>query len=247
MRIGGFVKFTGEEYTPQKLLEHEEMGYCPTKEDLEEYAKKHSEFFVYEEPLLLSTDRKIMYGFSAEDLEELIIPDEVEVYDNICIHSEEEERSYGVTIGCGLRKIVDTYECFGYHVTSFNVYNNPYFSDVDGILYDNSEQVLIAYPTDRYTDHGALMGEEAFIQLPDTTKKICAYAFHMILLPMALIIPDSVEIIEKGAFYEMYDKGLWMNEESVKEQCIILPERFRDVIDATWKEDDYIRPNIMYY
>lgn len=64
---------------------------------------------------------------------------------------------------------------------------------------------------------------------------------------MALIIPDSVEIIEKGGFYEMYDKGLWMNEESVKERCIILPERFRDVIDATWKEDDYIRPNIMYY
>jgi hypothetical protein len=80
-----------------------------------------------------------------------------------------------------------------------------------------------------------------------TIKKICANAFAMMLLPVTLVIPDSVEIIEKGAFYEYYDKGLHMSKNSVKARSIILPERFRGVIDATWKADSYDRPSIRYY
>jgi hypothetical protein len=64
---------------------------------------------------------------------------------------------------------------------------------------------------------------------------------------MTLVIPDSVEVIEKGAFHEIYDKGFYMTKREVKERCIILPERFRNVIDATWQEDSYNRPSIMYY
>ena len=230
--------------------DHKEMLYCPAKEDLEKYAASHADLFLYEEPFLLSRDRKILYGYSAEDLQELVIPDEVEIYDNICCHSEVEENEYYVEIGAGLKQIVDTYECFGYHNTGFSIKSgNPYFSDVQDMIYDKDEKTLVCYPSGKTTefDEWERDMEKGYIQLPMSTVKIARNAFCMLLLPMTLVIPDSVEIIEPGAFCEMFDKGLCMKKRDVKARRIILPERFKEIIDKTWAEDDYNRPTIEFY
>jgi hypothetical protein len=116
------------------------------------------------------------------------------------------------------------------------------------MLLDKTGTQLLAFPSGQFADpFGFIDVRTEFVQLPPTIKKICANAFDMMLLPVTLVIPDSVEIIEKGAFHEYYDKGLHMPDNLVKGRSIILPERFRDVIDATWKEDSYDRPSILYY
>ncbi|MCM1233899.1 MAG: hypothetical protein NC489_27655 [Ruminococcus flavefaciens] len=247
---GAFTDLSDKEMSPADLLGHKVMAINPTKEDLGKYAVSHADLFLYEEPLLLSRDRKILYGYSAEDLQELVIPDDVEIYDNICCHSEDEWNEYSVEIGAGFKQIVDTYECFGYHNTCFSVKSgNPYFSDVLGMLYDKDERTLICYPSGKTTDFGEFGAdlERCYIQLPMSTVKIARNAFWMLLLPLILVIPDSVEIIEPGTFCEMFDKGLWMTKKDVKERNIILPERFKDIIDKTWAEDDYNRPTIEFY
>lgn len=249
--IGAFTDWiSGKEMSPADLLEHKKMAYCPAKEDLEKYAASHANLFLYEEPFLLSKDRKILYGYSAEDLQELIIPDDVEIYDNICCHPEDEGYEYYVEIGVGLKQIVDTYECFGYHNAGFSIKSgNPYFSDVQDMLYDKDEKTLVCYPSGKTTDFDELECdmEKSYIQLPMSTAKISRNAFCMLLLPMTLVIPDSVEIIEQGAFCEMFDKGLCMKKRDVKARHIILPKRFKDIIDKTWAEDSYSRPTIEFY
>lgn len=230
--------------------DYEEMLYCPAKEDLEKYAASHADLFLYEEPFLLSRDRKILYGYSAEELQELVIPDEVEIYDNICCHSMDEENEYSVEIGSGLKQIVDTYECFGYHNTGFSIkHSNPYFSVDQDMLYDKDERTLICYPSGKTTEFDELLRdqEQWYIQLPMSTVKIARNAFCMLLLPMRLVIPDSVEIIEPGAFCEMFDKGFWMMAHDVKARWIILPERFKEIIDKAWAEDSFSRPTIEFY
>lgn len=249
--IGAFTDLiSGKEMSPADLLEHKKMAYCPAKEDLEKYAASHDDLFLYEEPFLLSGDRKILYGYSAEELQDLVIPDEVEIYDNICCHSGDEENEYYVEIGAGLKQIVDTYECFGYHNTSFSIKSgNSHFSVVQDMLYDKDEKTLICYPSGKTTEFDELECdmEKSYIQLPMSTVKISRNAFCMLLLPMTIVIPDSVEIIEPGAFHEMYDKGLYMEKHDVKARHIIIPERFRDIIDKTWAEGDFSRPTIEFY
>lgn len=237
------------EYSPRELLAHEITAYCPTRDELKAYAEKYREYFVYEEPLLLSPDKTIMYGYSAEGLMSLVIPDSVEIYDNLCMHSVEEEKEYDVVIGKGLKRIVEIGGAFGFHNVGFSVSNNSCFSEVDEMLYDKEEKILIAYPSGKFTGFYELAVdlEKCYIQLPMSTEKICREAFDMLLLPMTLVIPDSVKEIEEGAFIEEYDKGLYMSERDIKERKIILPKRFEHVIDITWKKDSYVRPDIMYY
>ena len=251
-RIGAFIDpCSDKEISPADLLAHKERVFDPAKEDLEEYAASHADLFLYEEPLLLSRDRKILYGYSAEGLQELVIPNEVEIYDNICRHSEDEENEYYVTIGSGLKQIVDTYECFGYHNTGFSIMaGNPFFSVVQDMLYDKDKRTIICYPSGKTTLNffDDLEGdlEKSYIQLPMSTVKIRRNAFCMILLPLTLVIPDSVEIIEPWAFCEISDKW-FMEEHHVKSRRIILPKRFKEIIDKTWAEDDYRRPTIEFY
>lgn len=238
----------GKEYSPEKLLRHEVYVYCPSREELKKYAEKYREYFIYEEPLLLSCDKKIMYGYSAEELDSLTILDSVEVYDNICIHSIEEENEYIVEIGKGLKKIVTIENAFGFHNIGFLVPDNDYFSEVDGILYDAEAKKLIAYPSGRTScfDEIAVESERKYVQLPDSTEKICTGAFDMLLLPMTLVIPDSVKEIEVFSFCEEYDKGLYMSERDIKERKLVIPERFKEIVEKMWK-NPYYSPGIICY
>lgn len=238
------------DYTKEELLSHKAHMYCPEQEELRQFALKYPETFCYEKPCLLSVDHRILYGFSAENLEELEIPDEVEIYDNVCLHSEEEENEYYVDIGRNLREIVDTYLAFGLHVLEFYAYGeNPYFCTEDGILYNKDRTRLVLFPSGRTTvpDELSCQMERSFVMLPETVKTISKDAFQMMYLPDTLVIPDSVTCIEKGAFFEFGPAGVYAFW-GTKKRYIILPERFKDVIDGTWKSQEQGRKlNIMYY
>jgi hypothetical protein len=243
-------------YASEELLKREERLFRPTEEEAQEYAKRNSDLVIYEKPFLLSPDRKVMYGYSElESFFDFEIPDEVEVYDNVCWRSEEEPEPISVIFGRNFRGFAQGFDvdCFGYRVERYctRFYperrRNKNFSFDNGMLLDKTKTQLLAFPSGRFSAPHSLVYERSdFVQLSMTIKKICANAFAMMLLPVTLVIPDSVEIIEKGAFYEYYDKGLHMSKNSVKARSIILPERFRGVIDATWKAD-YDRPSIRYY
>lgn len=236
------------EYTPEQLLCHEAHAYCPTREELQDYASRHAEHFLYEEPVLLSPDRKIMYGYSAEGLQELVIPDDVEVYDNLCEHSAEEENSYYVSIGISLRCIVDVRSAFGLHNLGFEVGENPYLTVIDDMLYSKDGSRLIAYPSGKMVPFDALGDrDDCYVQLPLATKRIEQGAFKMLLLPHTVVIPDSVQEIEDGAFLELYDKGIYMTRKDVTERSLIIPRRFEEVVNRVWKEDAYERPRVIYY
>lgn len=243
-------------YASEELLKREEKLFRPTEEEAQEYAKRNRDLVIYEKPFLLSPDRKVMYGYSELESFDLEIPDEVEVYDNVCWRSKEEGYPELVVFGRNFREFAQGFDvdCFGYHVEQYDTRfyperrRNINFSFDNGMLLDKTGTQLLAFPSGQFAEPDALMYERSdFVQLPMTIKKICANAFNMMLLPVTLVIPDSVEIIEKGAFCEYYDKGLHMSNKLVKGRSIILPERFRDVIDATWKEDSHSRPSIMYY
>jgi hypothetical protein len=237
-------------YTSEELLKREEKLFAPTEEEAWEYAERNCDIVIYEKPFLLSPDKKVLYGYSELESDKLVIPDEVEVYDNVCWRSEEEGCPESVVFGRNFREFACGFDvdCFGYHVYYYDTHKNANFSDYDGMLLDKTGTQLLAFPSGRFIDfYGFFSAEEQFVQLPTTIRKICANAFEMMLLPVTLVIPDSVEIIEKRAFYEYYDKGFRLTDNMVKGRSIILPERFRDVIDSTWKEDSHDRPSILYY
>ena len=257
-RIGEFEEYfiDGDKtisISPADLLGHKTWVCDPSKEDFEEYAALHADLFLYEDPLLLSRDRKKLYGYCSDDLQELVIPDEVEIYDNFCYHSELEPRGdYSVEIGSGLKQIVDISESFGYDNIGFSIKaGNPYFSVVQNMLYDKDEKTLICYPsgkTSKYWGRRRSYGEDMddyFVQLPMSTVKISRDAFYMRILPLTLVIPDSVKSIEPWAFHER--SAYLLEENDVKSRRIILPERFREIIDKTWAEDDGGRPTIEFY
>ncbi len=71
-----------------------------------------------------------------------------------------------------------------------------YFKAVDGVLLSKTGDKLVAFP----------MAREGVYSIPDGVKVIGKYAFRMCINITEIIIPDSVEKIEKGAFY--YCKAL---------------------------------------
>lgn len=69
--------------------------------------------------------------------------------------------------------------------------DNPHFDEIDGVLVTKDKKKLVAFPTarsGRYT-------------VPDGIEIIGRYAFRMAIFLEEIIMPDSVKIIEKDAFY----------------------------------------------
>ena len=69
---------------------------------------------------------------------------------------------------------------------------NPFFKDVDGVLYSKSSDVLIAYPAGRK--------DERFV-VPDGVEKIGDDAFGGCEHLKEVALPESVKEIDKYAFY----------------------------------------------
>lgn len=69
--------------------------------------------------------------------------------------------------------------------------NNPYYSSVDGVLFNKDKTELICYPNKK---------ENTYYQIPNGTKSIKSEAFLLSNNLENVIIPDSVTEIEKSSF-----------------------------------------------
>lgn len=70
--------------------------------------------------------------------------------------------------------------------------DNPYFCDVDGVMYSKDMKVLVRYPQDK-------IGEEYVV--PDGVERIGTLAFYGCERLKSIILPDSVKEIDEGAFW----------------------------------------------
>ena len=77
------------------------------------------------------------------------------------------------------------------HVKAFQVKNNPYFSTIDGVLFDKSKKTLIAYP-------GGKKGKSYTI--PKKVVTIDSYAFESNRNLTSVRLSKSVKNIKTGAF-----------------------------------------------
>ena len=91
--------------------------------------------------------------------------------------------------------------------------SNPYYSSVDGVLFDKNKRTIVIYPSGRkgpYTipDTVTCINEEAFaecenltdITIPNSVKRILMCAFECCYGLKNVTIPNSVEFLEYGAF-----------------------------------------------
>lgn len=75
-----------------------------------------------------------------------------------------------------------------------NIYvseNNPYYTSVDGVLFNKDKTELICYPGSR---------EQINYTVPDGVKRISDFAFHGCAFLRTLTISDSVEYISENVF-----------------------------------------------
>lgn len=99
---------------------------------------------------------------------------------------------YNVFIGRGVTNISGNVFNRSRVLTQIDVdSNNTAFSSSNGILYDKSQTTLISYPKGK---------ENSSFTIPNTVSKIGEYAFEGCNL-VEVVIPDSVNLIQDGAFY----------------------------------------------
>lgn len=69
--------------------------------------------------------------------------------------------------------------------------DNPYFSSLDGILYDKDQTRILQYPAKR----------EGSFDIPETVNEIASHAFYGCSKLTGVNIPSSVSLIDNAAFY----------------------------------------------
>lgn len=87
--------------------------------------------------------------------------------------------------------------------------DNPYFCDVDGVLYTKDMKTLLFYPLSRgvetltETDENGKQNEVTKIdyEIPQGVEVIRTKAFYKCSNLSSLIIPDTVKVIEEKAFF----------------------------------------------
>lgn len=184
----------------------------PAVHTIERYA------FVYCERLneisLPSSLRTLLYGaFARTGLNSITLPEGVKFIGEYTFQS------------CPTLETISlpsTVEYIGYCAITFNntlksilvAGTNPYFSSLDGVLYDKLQKTLVSFPNMKSNYYRVPEGVEAIdtaafegcwalktIELPSTLKKICLEAFYNCDNLMSVEIPTSVTSIEAYAFF----------------------------------------------
>lgn len=159
------------------------------------------EWFVYDKPFLMNTNRKVLYGFVVTGGENLKIPDRIIYYDNLFIH--EETCGYKkIYIGANLREIVNTENAFGYYVEEYVVdERNQKFVSYLGMMLDelpedDNDVELILFPSGRRKGM-----KNDYIQFPFLYGNVTVreHAFCMKGFIRAIVFPP-LTTINKNSF-----------------------------------------------
>ena len=178
-----------------------------------------SEYFVVQDNILYSKDMSVLLHYpAAKEEQEFTLPEEVRKIAGLAFASNyfltdvtlgdylEEvgsyafARCYGLTYmylppqttRLGVAPFHDCTALLEIEVDS----SNPYYSSVDGVLYNKDQTQLIQYPAGRYED---------FYKVPDTVREIAEYACYDAQYLEVLKIPAGVRKIGDMAF-AFYDK-----------------------------------------
>ena len=102
-----------------------------------------------------------------------------------------------IYMGKGLKEMKCPFiQC--YNLRKIKVHkDNPYFCDVDGVMFNKDMTVLVRYPSDK-------LGETYVV--PDGVREISAYAFYGSKNLKSIKLPNTVVSIGEGAFW--YSKKL---------------------------------------
>lgn len=95
--------------------------------------------------------------------------------------------------------------------------NNPYFTVVDGVLFDKEMITLVAYPG----------GKRGYYAIPEGVKEIGEMSFRKFDDKATLWIPPSVKIIGFGAFTDMYSTDVF--------QPLIIPDTVEEIGEDAFK------------
>ena len=140
---------------------------------------------------------------------EIVIPDEYEgapvtkIADFSAANLEYVTKIY---IGKNVNDIGNWSMTNNQHLTAFEVdENNPYYCDVDGVLYSKDMKTLIFYPpakdlTEAKDNDGKSIKVSQYT-IPDGVEIICSKAFYKCNALTKIDIPVSVKKIEEKAFF----------------------------------------------
>lgn len=203
-----------------------------------------------------SVERIGEYAFSFACLEDIAIPDSV-----IAIEDKAFEYCYfedsSITLPYSV-KYVDGYSFLGSYLERILVdENNQHFTDVDGVLFNKNMTEIVCYPKNKagasyvIPDRVTKIGRYAFresnyltdVTIIDGVETICEQAFSLSNIS-SIDIPDSVNVIEAGAFQRCENmtrvkipEGITQIKNSTFSKCyslaeVILPESLVS-IDST--------------
>ena len=98
-----------------------------------------------------------------------------------------------ITIPDSVTSIGDYTFFYCYSLTSITVSdNNKYYKSIDGVLFDNNVQKIIAYPCGKSSN---------YYTIPDSVTSIGSFAFEGCSNLNSITIPDSITSIGNFAFY----------------------------------------------
>ncbi|MBR5247002.1 MAG: leucine-rich repeat domain-containing protein [Clostridia bacterium] len=140
---------------------------------------------------------------------EIVIPDEYEgvpVTKIADFSAANLEYVTKIHIGKNVKEIAPWSMTNNQHITAFEVdENNPYFCDVDGVIYTKDMKTLIFYPPakdlmDTNNSDGKVIKVSKYT-IPDGVEIIRSKAFYKCNCLTKIEIPASVKVIEERAFF----------------------------------------------
>lgn len=154
------------------------------------HVAKDNPYYTSQDGLLFNKDKTCLLFYPpAKQEQEYTIPDsirkieqwafmEAEYLKKITLHEKIETISYLNFTSC------KNLSCI--HVSE----KNPYYADIDGVLFDKKIQNLMAYPCNKK--------DEKYI-IPDKVKTVCSYAFASPFLK-EIVFPETLQEIESFIF-----------------------------------------------
>ena len=225
--------------------------------------------------------------YTCPNLESINLPDSIEVIDdnalanNIYLHITDlpanleyigksafvNATAESITIPDGVKFIGDGAFSLS-HLTEIKCENNPYFTSVDGVLFDKGLTELIQFPEEKESEHYVIPSSVNKIRslafygcskiksvvIPEGLTTIGVYAFGFCYKLESIVVPRSVKTVEGNAFwaasqleYVFYagTEAEWKNIENLGEfnEPFFKAKIHYEATDHTLEDWEMVRPS----